>query len=185
MSQKYLSLNSDKSYQEIIDYLNDYKVDLAKKCNEFVSRLIDYGIEIAKDNVGEYGEYIVFRKELDSTDDGVEGMLIATNGRKLVREWYTDKATTNKRSYEVSPLLLAEFGSGWLARVYVNVQGVGQGTMPNAYGHAFDESGWWWYDESGEKHHSVGEAPTYPMHTAMLAMMFEIDKIGKEVFGNG
>jgi len=79
--------------------------------------------------------------------------------------------------------LLAEFGSGWLANISNwNVPGVGQGTMPNAEGHAFDRDGWWWYDTNGNKHNSYGEKPTYPMHAAMVAMMMEVDRIAREVF---
>lgn len=180
-----LSLTKKGSFDDAIEALENYKVELREKSETFVSLLIERGIEIAKINTGPYAGMISFQKVLNRTDEGCDGVLIATDGKKLVREWYTDKSRKHKRSYEVSPLLLAEFGSGWLADVTWNVPGVGQGTMPNSYGHAADDDGWWWYDEDGVKHHSIGETPQYPMRTALLEMMFDVDKIGKEVFGNG
>ena len=143
---------------------------------------MDKGIETAKANSGQYKRYISFRKEVAVDDDGVEGYLIATDGVKLIREWYTDAKKTHKRGYEVSPILLAEFGSGWLSVVLDNVAGVGQGTMPNSYGHAADDDGWYWYDENGIKHHSIGESPTFPMHNAVIEMMNDIEAVAREVF---
>lgn len=179
----YLSLNKASDIQRVIRELETEKYSLNKKAERFIYRLADKGIQTAKANAGKYGAYILFKKEVHGTDNGAEGLLIATDGTKLIKEWYTDKNLTQKRSYEVSPLLLAEFGSGWLATLQNwNVPGVGQGTMPNSYGHAFDPDGWYWYDVAGVKHHSKGEKPTYPMHAAMVAMMMEIESTAREVF---
>lgn len=178
----YLSLTKKGSFEAAIKQLEHYKERLDQNCEEFVRRLMEIGVETAEDNTGRYRGLIVFHKHLYSDDSWVDGVIVATDGTKLIREWYHGGEIV---SYEVSPLLLAEFGSGWLAKVLDHVPGVGQGTMPGAYGHAFDKDGWSWVSPDGEKHHSFGEAPTYPMHTAVYAMMFEIDRIGREVFGNG
>lgn len=182
MRKLYLSLTTSGSIDNTIRELERYKVELNNKAEIFVSRLIEIGIQTARSNGGRYKDYIRFTKTVMNDEYGITGLLIATDGVTLIREWYTDATHKHKRSYEVSPLLLAEFGSGWLAEVLDNVPGVGQGTMPNSYGHATDDDGWYWYDYQGIKHHSIGEAPTYPIHTAFASMEFEIERIAREVF---
>lgn len=162
----------------LIEELNEYKDGLQVKCQMFVQKLADIGIKTAKANTGEYGSMIVFSKEVNLTEDGCKAIVIATDGEKIIREWKYHGST---KTAEVSPLLMAEFGSGWLAKVLDDVDGVGQGTFPGQT-HAFDKNGWWWTDLNGEHHHSIGEAPTYPMHAASLAMIYEMQSVAEEVF---
>jgi len=169
---------SDKSINNAIDKLEKYKKELNKRLQLLVSRLMDVGIETGVANEGEYSGMIVFRKVIVPNETGVEGLLVATDGVKLIREW---KYQGGIKQAEVSPLLMAEFGSGWLARVLDPIEGVGQGTFPNQQ-HAFDLYGWWWETPDGERHHSSGEAPTYPVHSALYAMMFQVESIAREVF---
>ena len=184
----YVSLTRDGSIDKAIKALEEYKQELTMKMETFVDRLADKGIETAIRTSGQYSKYITFSKEIQTTGDEAECIIIATDGQKILREWYPSKKDaengTNKRSYYVSGLLLAEFGSGWLADVMYNIAGVGQGTMPNNYGHSADPDGWYYYDKSGNKHHSIGEPPTYPMHNAVVSMMQEINSTAKEVFGS-
>lgn len=184
MKRVFISLTTKGSIDKAVEKLQAYKKELADKSDEFAEALLSIGIESAKANTGKYAGYIQFSKSFEHTEDGCTGILMATNGARMVVEWYTDKARHNKRSYEVSPILLAEFGSGWLANVLWDVPGVGQGTMPNSYGHAADPDGWYWYDISGTKHHSIGEPPLYPMHSAAISMMVEIERIAREVWRN-
>lgn len=151
-----------------------YRKSLEEKCSIFRRKLIEKGIDTAKSNCGEYAGMIVFECE-DGKDSS---FLVATDGSKAKRRWmYKGKV----KEVEVSPLLMAEFGSGWLADVLFDVGGVGQGTFPEQR-HAFDPQGWWWTTPDGVKHHSEGEAPTHPMYAATMAMLFEADRIAKEVF---
>ena len=166
------------SINDLIDALEDYKRSFQEKTRQFFNALLDIGISVAESNTGEYGQYIIFEKKITETVDGYVGALIGRDGQKIVRQWNTKEGVDG---YEISPILMAEFGSGWLAKVLDNVNGVGQGTMPDAKGHAFNPNGWWWEDEEG-KHHSYGEAPTFPMHSAMLGMLFDIDRVAREVF---
>ena len=175
----YVSLTAKGSIDKAIKELETYQNEFHKKVKEFKERLLDVGVKTAYENAGEYGEFILFKPE--DTDAKVS-FLVGKDGQKIVKEWYKDKNLTKYESYEISPLLMAEFGSGWLARVLDNVAGVGQGTMPHQT-HAFDPNGWWWYDADGVKHHSEGEAPTFPMHAASMAMLMEADRVAKEVFG--
>lgn len=180
-----ISLNKAKSIDKAIEYLEKYQEDLQKKIIELKKRLIEeVGVKVAYENSGKYAGYLLF--EPQGLNDEVSFM-VGTNTEKYVVEWYASKKDAknkeNARSYEISPLLMAEFGSGWLAGSgeMFNIEGVGQGTMPDQK-HAFDTRGWFWYDKDGSKHHSIGESPTQPMYQAAVAMMLEVDKIAKEVF---
>jgi hypothetical protein len=173
-----LSLTTEGSLRKAVRELEEYKASLQGKIERLIERLLDVGCETGIANSGDYAGMIVFSKEIIAGSDNVEGLLIATDGTKIIREW---KYRGGLRHATVSPLLMAEFGSGWLSKVLDNVEGVGQGTFPDQE-HAFDPQGWWWETPDGEKHHSYGEAPTYPVHSAMFAMMFEVDRIAKEVF---
>jgi hypothetical protein len=182
----HLSISRPGDIKKVIDYLEDYKKSITDKAEELVRRLIDVGIETGRANTGEYAGYITFNKVVEPTEEGCVGFLIATDGRKLIKQW---KYKDGIKTVEVSPLLLAEFGSGWLAHVMTtddyrsNELGVGQGTFPGQT-HAFDDHGWFWETPDGEKHHSYGEAPTYPVYSAMLAMIYEVNSIAREVFSN-
>jgi len=174
-----ISLTRKGDIDKAIRELHEYQKDLNWRLGEFFKRLMDVGIQTAQDNSGQYRRYIRFEKQISVSNDGAEGILIATDGVKIIREWIYNGGI---KTAEVSPLLMAEFGSGWLSKVLDNVGGVGQGTFPGET-HAFEKDGWWWTTPDGEKHHSIGEAPTFPMHSALIAMEFEVDRIAKEVFG--
>ncbi len=174
----YVSLTRDGSIDKAIKALEEYKQELTARMEKFVEKLLDVGIEAGKANSGQYAGMILFEKKVVAGDEDIEGMLIATDGNKIVREW---RYKGGIRRAVVSPMLMAEFGSGWLSKVLDNVEGVGQGTFPHQK-HAYDPIGWFWETPDGEKHHSYGEAPVYPVHSAVLAMTFEINRIAKEVF---
>lgn len=178
MKKLHISLTTKGSIDKSIKALEDYKKDIVTKTERLVAELLEVGVETGISNSGEYAGMIVFKKDIVAGSDGVNGLLIATDGQKIIREW---KYKGGIKQAVVSPMLMAEFGSGWLAKVLDNVEGVGQGTFPDQK-HAFDPQGWWWETPDGEKHHSYGEAPTYPVHSALFAMMFEVDRIAKEVF---
>lgn len=181
----YVSVFKKNTIDKTVKALEDYKKDLIRKTKDFMSRLMDVGIQSGIANSGDYKGMIVFQKDIRMNEGNVEGLLIATDGQKIIREW---KYGNGIRQAEVSPLLMAEFGSGWLAHVMStgdyrsNALGVGQGTFPGQT-HAFDKDGWWWETPDGEKHHSIGEAPTYPVYSAVSAMMYEVDQIAREVYG--
>lgn len=179
MKRLYATLSKKDSIDGLIRALEDYKKSIADKTRMFIDELMNAGIDVAVANEGEYAGMIQFRKEISNTEDGCAGMIIATDGQKMIREWYSNGTIISRT---VSPLLMAEFGSGWLANVLSDIDGVGQGTFPGQI-HAFDEGGWSWTTPDGVKHHSIGETPTYPMHKAFLEMMDEANRIGKRVYG--
>ena len=169
---------SADSINHLIKSLEEYKNSLEDKTQLFRERLAEVGIKAAYAHSGQYGNSIIFESK-----QGSEGVTILEGRDKnlILKEWYTNKKGTQKRSYEISPLLMAEFGSGWLAVVLYDIAGVGQGTMPGQK-HASDPKGWVWYDENGVKHRSIGEPPSFPMHNAIIAMLTEVDRVAKEVY---
>lgn len=168
-----VNLNS-KSIKEAIKDLDAYEQSIRDKSRRAIDMLIDKGIVVARNRIsGEYAGYISFQKEFKDELTGVTGTLVCTD-TKIMRQWKTG-------GYLVSPMLLQEFGSGWLASNPENFPGVGQGTMPGQK-HAFDTNGWWWEDENGNKHHSYGENPTHFLHNAYLQMVNDVYQVFREVF---
>lgn len=159
----------------LIDYLEDYKNGLDEKARLISERLADLGITIAKQHVGgEYGDYLIFEKEMDGDDC----IFYATDSGDIHVTW------DGSEGYDVSPLLLCEFGSGWYADNPFPVSlPVGQGTMPNQT-HAFDPNGWYWR-VNGELHHSEGVPPDSPMYNASLEIMRSVVEVAREVFDVG
>lgn len=171
---------SVKSIENLKQQLIQYRdVELPNKCRELVSRLADIGIAVAKNNVGNFGKYITFTKELEQNQNGCKAIMLATNTGIIHSEWQTKDGV---KSADVSPLLMVEFGSGLRAKNPMNVPNVGTGTFPGQT-HATDPSGWWWMDLDGEWHHSYGFTPTMPMHEADMAIIRDVVKIAREVFG--
>lgn len=171
-----LSISSIKRLQ---DDLRKYQSDLTNKCEIFVRRLAETGIEVAKHNTGNFGHYITFSTKAEPNKDGCKGILLATETGKIISKWQTKDGI---KTADVSPLLMAEFGSGWRAENPANVEGVGQGTFPDQT-HAFDKEGWYWTDLEGNLHHSYGITPKMPMYNAYLEMERKVIETAKDVFG--
>lgn len=177
-----LSLTTPGSLTKALKRIQDYETEITKKTEIFISKLLENGISTAKRNSGKYRKYIYFEQKVYTYGQfDTIGLLIATDSQKIISKWMRHGEVV---SAEVSPLLMAEFGSGWFAQVYFPaVKGiVGQGTFPEGK-HAFDEEGWFWREPgSNEIHHSYGEKPTHPMYAATMAMIMIINKVALEVF---
>lgn len=168
-----------KSIEKAIKELEKYRDSLAIKNAVFVQRLLDEGIKVAQEHVGGMGKYITFTSNVEGTTHCV-GLLVAKNAVTITSMWdYYGEVV----GADVSPLLMSEFGSGKFAEVLFPVEGVGQGTFPGQT-HAF-ENRWHWKDLDGKWHSSSGFHPTHPMYHADMEMIENVQKIAKEVFGNG
>lgn len=179
-----LSMRLDtKSIDKAIKELERYKDSLSIKTEMFVNRLLDEGIKIAQSNAGGYGKRISFTKEVEG-GERVVGFLIGKDTSKIEVEW--DFYGT-KKTAELSPILMSEFGSATLAEVLFDVSGVGQGTFPGQT-HA-QESSWWykeWQDDrKGEWKQGHGVKPTHPMYHADMEMLQSAERIAREVFKDG
>lgn len=169
---------STKSINNLIKDLEDYRDSLSTKSELLVTRLLEEGIKVAYQHVGRYGGYVEFTKEVENEGTQCIGLLIGKDSQPFISRW---RYKGGMKEVEVSGILMSEFGSGWLANVIWNVSGVGQGTFPGQI-HAEDPHGWYWQDEDGTKHHSIGEEPHYPMYFADMAMLSQVDSIAREVF---
>ena len=65
MGKHKITMNlSEESVRNAIKELNQYKSDVLRKTQEYVSRLSEFGIQTSKNNVGNFGRYITFSQEL-------------------------------------------------------------------------------------------------------------------------
>lgn len=169
-----------------------YAESFEHKVEIFLNRLADVAIEVAVMNGGDYGQFITYTKKLEN------GTTITVTGRSrpIAREWYAGSNSKQTRTEYISPILMAEFGSGFYAINDKSGLG-GQGTL-NKYGHANDPDGWYWYADSTNdseatpvsqaksgkiKFHSMGVHPARPLHKAVLACIEQVREIAQEVFG--
>ncbi len=170
---------SDNSIENAIRELQSYKQEILNKCERLVLKLANNGIEVAKSNTGNFGHYIVFSMRIEPNNDSCTAIIVATETGQITSQWQTSDGI---KSVDVSPLLMAEFGSGWKAQPHFGDARGGQGTFPDQT-HAFDREGWYWRDLDGELHHSYGITPTMPMYKAYSYMEQNIISKAKEVFG--
>lgn len=184
-----------KELDALADYLDNYARTFEQKVQTFLERLAEKGIEVASVNGGDFSSYIVYSKKVES---GTKVLMIAKDREEITNSWYASSTSKELRQETISPLLMAEFGSGHYA---ISAEGEasglgGQGTL-NKYGHAFDTNGWyWWSDDAtsmdgvplNEKNgrwrfHSRGTHPSQPLHKAVMACIEQVEGIAREVFG--
>lgn len=184
-----------KELDSLADYLDNYARTFEQKVQIFLERLAEKGIEVASVNGGDFSSYIVYSKKVES---GTKVLMIAKDREEITNSWYASSTSKELRQETISPLLMAEFGSGYYA---ISTEGEasglgGQGTL-NKYGHAFDTNGWyWWSDDAtsmdGEplnekngrwRFHSRGTHPSQPLHKAVMACIEQVEGIAREVFG--
>lgn len=178
-------LNSN-DIRSMADEVRRYCTSLEYKLTVFVSRLSEKGVSVASQTVGSFGKYIAFYRE--SVNDEIT--VVAQETDYIKASWLKYGKQVDAI---VSPLLMAEFGSGPHAIVWEGLNGtlsrlpdgkeVGRGTFP--YQKHADEDSWWYMDLDGEWHQTRGVAPTRPLHNALIEMITQIETTAREVFGNG
>lgn len=179
MKQTYNVKLTDKSVNALIKKLKTYEKSLLAKTQQVLRKLADMGIQVAYQNEGLYEGHLSFTKSAVDNNGNVFSLVLIGKRKHYVKvSW---KVKDGIKTVNVDPLLMAEFGSGWLANNMWDIGGVGQGTFPNQK-HASDPKGWWWEDLSGVTHHSIGQQPSYPMYKAWLQMQEDINTVIKEVF---
>jgi phage gpG-like protein len=152
---------SEESIKAAIKELRQYKVELSKKATILVQKLVDAGVEIAKQEVLTLGAFD--SGELASSLDGM---------------MYTDGAHgvifTN-----CGHAAFVEFGTG--------VVGAGSPhpTMPWAYDvNQHGEKGWVYYDEKQGRFRWTKGMPSRPyMYLAAKQLEEKVAEIAKGVFG--
>lgn len=187
-----VSLDSRELFKLSSDLLK-YADDFENKVRIFLEKLAQVGINVAVANSGVFSRYIVYsiKQENNTT------IKIVASSKPIPIEWYVSSKSEEKRTEVISPILMAEFGSGQYA-----IQGSGeatglggQGTL-NVYGHAFDPNGWYWWSEEASQdgvlkkskngrflYKSDGLPPAQPLHKAVMACIERVEEIAHEVFG--
>lgn len=165
--------------------VRQYKRDLQAKCRLFLDRLADFGIDVARTNAAgdqdDYGDYLVFRKDMTDLRNGVQCILVVTSGI-IKSEWLDTDGTTTK-SADVSPLLMLEFGAGIKNKQNKNAGkfGMGPGTFPGQT-HAKSPTGWYYQTTDGVWHHSYGHKARMPVQKAANRMIRHVRISAKEAF---
>ena len=172
-----LSINGIRNLKtQLLRYKDE---ELNKKCKLLVSNLINKGYEVAKSSISQspVGGQVHLTIESKEWQTGTEMLLIATGSIHEV---------PGRAPFNV--MLAVEFGSG----IYYNPvgsqnpnndkYGYGPGTYPGQI-HAFDEGGWYYWDErSGKWKHTYGIKATMPMYNASLKIREEVENEIKKVF---
>lgn len=155
-----------------------YEMRFHFKLQKFIRLLADNGLRIGEGYLegNQYAPYIYFYTEKVEIGLGYVSLdFCAANIHLIRREWYPN------RSAEVSPILMAEFGSGVFA-VDEGVEGVGRGTFPGQV-HAF-EPVWFWRERKHPtiQHSSSGEEPAQFMLKTAQDLWGVVMKCVKESF---
>lgn len=168
---------SEQSFKDAAEKVANYQKELNKKCFVFVSRLSEEGINVANQNLGNYGKYIVVSKKINQNN--IESIICMTNTGLIKSQWENQDGI---QEVDISPILMCEFGSGNYAENPNNIPGVGQGSL-NTMGHAYDPNGWWYKKLDGTWHFSRGTYPNQPLFKAVDKMYKQVSVIAKQVFG--
>lgn len=185
MAYKYIpiSINNSHSFNDSLRPLIEYQNTLDQKVRLALDTLTREGISMAVVRCGNFGPGIRFYRQqgIDSLGNH-EMYLVGEDASKIISRWWKGG---HIEEAEVSPLLMAEFGSGSFAdgiNQHENQpSGVGRGTFPGQT-HAF-QSIWFWKDaDDGELKSSSGIAPTQPMLRARNTMVLTYVRIFREVF---
>lgn len=146
--------------------VEDYRRWLDEKCAELVKRLADIGQATATAIYAGAHDYEGEREEQVTVEQrGEATYAIVASGRTV---------------------LFLEFGAGVTyggGHKQAGEFGFGPGTYPGQK-HAMDPKGWWFVDADGEKHHTLGNAPSMAMYNTAKELRERIEEVAREVFSN-
>lgn len=170
MSRKTIrcSLNHN-SLQSAIQQLEAYRKDIQRKNQIFVDKLAQEGIQVIQTTmesvpVEEKGSY--YTEVINNGHGDIVGAAVRLSGDKVLFIEFSAGISYGTDSYPLPS------GADY-----------GVGTYPDQK-HAYDPNGWWYVDESGQKHHSYGNRAYMPMYHAEEAIIIQIRHIAKKVFGS-
>ena len=148
-----------------------YANSLDLKCEMFVERLIQVGIPVVAQNMASfkgdsdrhYNTYVTISRQ---PDKGAIATLVV----------------------EDKDILFIEFGAGihynnGNAHPQASEFGYGVGTYPGQK-NAITPGYWWYKDDGGDLHFSLGTEATMPLYKAYNEMVNQVGTIAREVFGN-
>ena len=78
MAKKVISMTlSENSIQNAIKQLRDYQNSLEYKCSLLAQKLAEMGINVARNNTGNFGHYITFEKKVIPEKNGCTAIIVA------------------------------------------------------------------------------------------------------------
>jgi len=167
------------SIEEAIKELEKYRDSLELKCDIFMRRLADIGVNaamltLATKGQGDAERSAKFAVEIHTAEGIVQGRITITSTPHI-----------NQDGRVFYPHLAWEFGAGNYFNAVNHPKagelGFGPGTFPGQT--HVPEPGFWYYrDENGDPIRSYGTQATMPMYTASKVMIEEIEVIAREVF---
>ena len=162
------------------DLLN-YKNDLQKRIQNYVSMLLQVGIKVSQARVDDspLGKYITLSAKTSADNTGCKGFLIAKGEIK-------EEFDKDGNAYPpFSTILAIEFGAGIHFNPTPNPNadkfGLGVGTFPGQI-HAFEDSWFYWDENEQQWKPTHGVKATMPMYNAQMEMINKAVKIAKRVF---
>ena len=154
---------SEKSIQDAIQQIEDYKRSLQAKVDIFLQKMANIGLSIV-------------RAEIEIVPD-------EERGTYYVEDIYGDNSVSIRLTGD--KILFIEFGAGITFAAPQNPKAgqfnMGVGTYPDQT-HAFSEYGWW-YSDDGESKHSYGNPAYMPMYLASVEVINQAISVAREVFG--
>lgn len=178
-----ISLNDGTSIPKAIAEIRAYRESLDKNMEKFMNRLLDVGIERAKEVGGRFPNRVSFKKEVNKTSDGWYGELIG-DGEEIESVWIRGGVEVTGR---IKTLWTMEFGTAAYAISDNRFGGGGGAGTASQTGGAYNGATDWYFLVRGEdgkiiRRHGTAIEPTRPMHNALLRMKEEMPRIAREVF---
>ena len=179
MAKRTININlfDSKSIQNAIKTVEQCRDNLPEKCREICRRLAEEGVRVANSVLSEgrsedYQPSTRVNYEIDASGNMVRAKIIASGPY----------------------ILFLEFGSGIRYNSEKNPKasemGYGPGTYPSGvpqqnppYDNWESPTGWYYYGDDGEVHHTYGVRAKMPMYHASVEVMKSVNRIAKEVFG--
>lgn len=155
---------SEKSINDAIKQLNQYKRDLNRKIQALIAAMVAYGEDYAINEVGhvDTGETL---ETIRGYRNGNKGVIVA-GGNAVWVEFGTGTRYNGPVGGSPHPMG-AELG------MTIGEYGKGQGANPG---------GWWYYDESGQVKHTYGIPATMFMWKTARELERVAPELAREVF---
>lgn len=155
------------SVNNAIQMIEQYKKDFLVKEQEFIRRLAEIGVRVAKDGFA--------TADYDGVNDVVVSMVKTSNGYSVIASGET--------------VGFIEFGTGIRYPEWVDNNSVsGRPYIPKPHGtygkkQGLNDHGWWFKGDDGARaRHTYGNYPAMAMLTARDEMVSRITKIAMEVW---
>ena len=179
MAKKTISVNlfDNDSIQNAIRTIEQYRDDLPQKCQEMCRRLSEEGVRVANSALTSgrsegYQPSTRVSYEIDTRGNVVRAKIIASGPYILFLEFGSGIRYNSERNPKASEM------------------GYGPGTYPSnapqqnpPYDNWESPTGWYYYGEDGQIHHTYGVQAKMPMYRASVEVMKSVNRIAKEVFG--